>query len=146
MGYGGHMVHLQRCHVGSFCLKQAHTLDSLERLAQEGNLANHIVPLARALDFIPELSVSPEQFRTLQTAQGRALSTILGALCEPTTKATSYRLRIGQTEETFAVIHRHTTDSNRWKLSYLEDTLGDKTYAATQGEKKRDHRKFSFSR
>lgn len=121
MGYGAHMVHLQRCHVGSFCLKQAHSLDSLERTAQEGNLSNHIIPLAHALDFIPALSLNSQQFQTLQTAQKKTLSTLLGTLPEPTIKATSYRLRMRQTQETFAIIHRHTTDADRWKLSYLEN-------------------------
>jgi tRNA pseudouridine55 synthase len=119
MGYGAHMVHLQRCAIGAFVLTQACTLEELQHLSQQGRLSERIIPLARALDFLPVLSLSSQQFQILQKKQGRALSEIFAALPEPPINAGSYRLRT-QRHETFAVIHRHTTDNQAWKLSYLE--------------------------
>lgn len=119
MGYGAHMVNLQRCAIGAFCLTQAYTLDNLERLDQCGCLQERFIPLTQALDFLPSLSLSSQQYQILQKKQGRALSEILAAFPEPAIQAESYRL-CTEKQETFAVIHRHTTNHNGWKLSYLE--------------------------
>ena len=119
LGYGAHMVHLQRCAIGTFYLKQAYTLNDLKRLAQRGSLQERFIPLAQALDFLPLLSLNSQQCHILQKKQGRALSEILAALPESAKKAESYRL-CTEKRETFAVIHRHTTNHNGWKLSYLE--------------------------
>ena len=119
MGYGAHMIHLQRCAVGPFRLMQAYTLDDLERLDRQGRLDERLIPLARALDFLPVLTLNAQQYQILQKKQGRALSEILGALSESTMKAQSYCLR-APCRETFAVIHRHTANHHAWKLLYLE--------------------------
>jgi tRNA U55 pseudouridine synthase TruB len=119
MGYGAHMVHLQRCSVGAFRLTQAYTLGDLERLDQQERLYERLIPLAQALNFLPVLCLSSQQYQILQKKQGRALSEILAALPESTMKAEFYRLRTHR-QETFAVIHRHPANHHKWKLSYLE--------------------------
>lgn len=117
IGCGAHMVHLQRCAVGPFRLTHAYTLDDLDRLNRQGRLYERIIPLVRALDFLPVLNLDAQQYRILQEKQGRALSEILTTLPEPA--AESYRLR-AQSQETFAVMHRHTANRDGWKLSYFE--------------------------
>lgn len=117
MGYGAHMVRLQRCAIGPFSLTQAYTLDDLDRFNRQGRLYERLIPLVSALDFLPVLDLSLQQCQILQKKQGRALSEIIGTLPEPT--AESYRLR-AQSQETFAVMHRHTANHQGWKLSYFE--------------------------
>ena len=119
LGYGAHMMRLQRAYVGSFCLKDAYALDYLEHKAQKGGIRDCLMPLTRALDFLPALSLTSQQYQTLQAGQGSALSTILRTLPGSTTRASCYRLRTIP-RGTFAVIHRRTTGLDKWKLSYLE--------------------------
>ena len=119
LGCGAHTVHLQRCKIGAVCVAQAYTLDALQRLARCGNIARVLTSLARALEFLPALCVTSQQYRALQMGQASTLSTLLARLSTLSSQAFSYRLRT-QLEGTFAVIHRQTSHSERWKLSYLE--------------------------
>lgn len=128
MGYGAHMVHLQRCAVGSFALTQAYTLDDLDCLNRQGRLDERLIPLVRALDFLPVLNLNSQQYQILQKKQGRGLAEIFAALPEPA--AESYRLCV-QSQEPFAVLHRRTANHHGWKLSYFETPLGERNDAVT---------------
>jgi tRNA U55 pseudouridine synthase TruB len=114
------MVHLQRCQVGPFYLKSAYTLDLLQQRAMEGTLHRTLIPLADALDFLPTLSVTVQQYHELQRGQGRALPAVLTTMPGlPQCQAACYRLWI-QPQGTFAVMHRRSSTPVGWRLRYLE--------------------------
>jgi tRNA pseudouridine55 synthase len=116
---GAHMAHLQRCQIGPFHLKQAYTLDVLRQKTTSDNFEVTLVPLAHALDFLPALPLTPEQYDALQSGQGRQGSAILDVMPQLSQQTSSYRLRT-QPEGTFAVIHRQRATPTKWKVSYLE--------------------------
>jgi tRNA pseudouridine55 synthase len=121
LGYGGHIERLQRCRVGTFSLHRAYSLEFLQKQAKEGRLGNLVVPIARALEFLPVVSITPCQFRTL-SQKGRTVSltlnTLNALLPHHCTKASSYRLCM-QPEQTVAVVQRQSTDET-WKMLLLE--------------------------
>jgi tRNA pseudouridine55 synthase len=119
LGYGAHMVHLQRCRVGHFCLKQAYTLSWLRQKVKHGGLQEALIPLPQALDFLPALSLTSHQYKALQTGQEGVLPTILRRLPRRSQPTSAYRL-LTEPEGAFAVLHRQTLTSDRWKLSYLK--------------------------
>ena len=120
LGYGAHLVHLQRCRVGSFCLPPAYTLDCLQQKTRDGAFATACMSLAQGLDFLPALSLTAQQYEALQSGQGRALPAILATLPPPRSRhTTGYRLHT-HPRGTFAVMHRQVPLSDTWKVSYLE--------------------------
>jgi tRNA pseudouridine55 synthase len=119
LGCGAHMVHLQRCQVGPFRLTQAYTLDYLQQLARQGDLPEALIPLPQALDFLPVLSLTSQQYEALQRGQGMALPTVLEAMPRLVQHVSCYRLR-APSSGTFAVIYRRASAPDRWKFSYLE--------------------------
>lgn len=119
LGYGAHMAHLQRCQVGPFHLGQAYTVEFLQQQAKHGNLTEALVPLTRALNFLPSLSLTAEQYNALPEGQGSVLSDILADLPHPDQAVCCYRL-LSQRKGTFAVMHRPTSTPGKWKLSYVE--------------------------
>ncbi|MDH3605246.1 MAG: hypothetical protein OEU26_37110 [Candidatus Tectomicrobia bacterium] len=118
LGYGAHMLHLQRCRIGSFSLRQACTLERLQQQAADGAL-EALLPLSEALDFLPSLPVTTRQYRELRTGQGRMLPAQLVNTAPQTLGASSYRL-CTQSNTTVAVMHRQTSTPERWKVYQLE--------------------------
>jgi tRNA pseudouridine55 synthase len=121
LGCGAHMAHLQRCQVGPFHLKQAYTLDFMRQKTIRDHFEATLIPLAHALDFLPALSLTLEQYDALQSGQGsgREGTAILDVMPQLSQQTSSYRLRT-QPEGTFAVIHRQRATPTKWKVSYLK--------------------------
>ncbi len=119
LGYGAHVVHLQRCRVGPFSLHNADSLELLRQRAREGTRDTMCLPLTDALAFLPALFLTPRQYDDLRTGQGRGLTTLLKTLTRPTLEASCYRLCM-PADKTVAVMHRQASEPRRWKLYYLE--------------------------
>jgi tRNA pseudouridine55 synthase len=119
LGCGAHTVHLQRCKIGTISIAQAYTLDMLQQLVRCGHMARVLTPLARALEFLPMLCVTSQQYQALQMGQGRTFATIRDRLSTLSSQACSYRLHT-RLEGTFAIMHRQASNAERWKVSYLE--------------------------
>ena len=49
LGCGAHVVHLQRCRVGPFALRNACSLDALRRYVHAGTLSHVLIPVTEAL-------------------------------------------------------------------------------------------------
>jgi tRNA pseudouridine55 synthase len=119
LGYGAHVVHLQRCRIGQFGLRQARSLDLLRQEAQAGNVTRLCLPLPEALTFLPALSLKPHQYDILRPGQGRALTAFLNTRAGRPLCASWYRL-CTPTKQTVAVIGRHTPGPPGWKVYPLE--------------------------
>jgi tRNA pseudouridine55 synthase len=119
LGYGAYMVHLQRCQIGPFQLKNAYSLDVLQQSALQGSFERILIPLTEALDFLPTLSLTSQQYNKLQIGQGRELPAVLRAIHSSILQAPCYRLWV-QPQGTFAIIHRQPSAPTGWKLRYLE--------------------------
>ncbi|MFN3287437.1 MAG: tRNA pseudouridine(55) synthase TruB, partial [Sphingomonadaceae bacterium] len=72
LGTLGHVVALRRNRSGPFGLDRAVTLDFLQRLCDEGRLADAVLPLAAGLVDIPAMAVTPDEAAHLR--QGRRLA------------------------------------------------------------------------
>jgi tRNA pseudouridine55 synthase len=118
LGYGAHMLHLQRCRIGPFSLWYAHTLERLQHQAANGDL-EALLPLSDALDFLPSLPVTTRQYWELRTGQGRMLPAQLAHTAPQSPVASSYRL-CTPSNTTVAVMHRQTSTPERWKVYQLE--------------------------
>jgi tRNA pseudouridine55 synthase len=73
VGVPAHLAALRRTQTGPFTLAAAVPLQDLLRLASEdpGSVAKHVIPVVRALDFMPAVALSTEQARDV--AHGRAV-------------------------------------------------------------------------
>ncbi|KAK0359862.1 hypothetical protein LTR94_029583, partial [Friedmanniomyces endolithicus] len=71
LGAEGHVSALRRERVGPFSVENAVTLDSLEEMVHRGAASEGLLPVATALDDIPELAVTPEDAFSLR--QGRPI-------------------------------------------------------------------------
>ena len=71
LGAEGHVSALRRERVGPFSTENAVTLDFLEEMVHRGAASEGLLPVATALDDIPELAVTPEDAFSLR--QGRPL-------------------------------------------------------------------------
>lgn len=119
LGCGGHIEHLQRCRVGTFSLHRAYSLEFLQKQAKEGRLGSLVVPIAQALEFLPVVSITPCQFRTL-SQRGRVASMALNALLlHHCSKTNAYRLCVEQ-DKTVAVVQRQQSSDETWKMLFLE--------------------------
>jgi tRNA pseudouridine55 synthase len=118
LGYGAHMLHLQRCRVGTVTVSQAYTLPCIQQHCQAGTLAEILVPVAQALAFLPALWLTVEQYKTLQTHQGSALAAILPVSQSTAAAASCYRLCTAS-DQTVAVIQRQTSAPEKWKVQGL---------------------------
>ncbi len=116
---GAHMAHLQRCAVGPFGVHQAHTLAWLRQQNPPEGLTTACLPLTRALTFLPALSLTPQEYTRVHAERGRALPQILRMQSLKNLEASCYRL-CTQTDETVAIMHRHTATPLKWKLQYIE--------------------------
>ena len=119
LGCGAHMVHLQRCRVGPFNLRQAHSLDELRHQADTGTLEPRPQPLDEALAFLPAVTISPQEHQGLRNGQGRALSSVLSRMLPVSITASSYRL-CTPADTTVAVMHRQTAKPEKWKVYQLD--------------------------
>jgi tRNA pseudouridine55 synthase len=127
LGYGAHMVALQRCRIGGFSLAHAASLACLRPQAgahTEVCMMRGMSPLSHALTFLPSLMLTPPQYQAVRTDQGRALPMILSSVHAPLLTSPSYRLCLPH-DRTVAVMHRQTPE--RWKLYRLEN---EETYYA----------------
>lgn len=71
LGAEGHVSALRRERVGPFSTENAVTLDSLEEMVHRGAASEGLLPVATALDDIPELAVTDQDAFSLR--QGRAI-------------------------------------------------------------------------
>ena len=71
LGAEGHVSALRRERVGPFTLENAVTLDSLEEMVHRGAASEGLLPVATALDDIPELAVTDQDAFSLR--QGRPI-------------------------------------------------------------------------
>ena len=71
LGAEGHVSALRRERVGPFSLENAVTLDSLEEMVHRGAAPEGLLPVATALDDIPELAVTDQD--AFQLRQGRSI-------------------------------------------------------------------------
>jgi tRNA pseudouridine55 synthase len=71
LGAEGHVSVLRREQVGPFNLQNAVTLDSMEEMVHRGAASEGLLPVATALDDIPEQAVTPEDAFSLR--QGRPI-------------------------------------------------------------------------
>jgi tRNA U55 pseudouridine synthase TruB len=113
------MVYLQRCQVGPFRLPQAYSLIALHEYAQRGDFTDVVVPLAEALDFLPTLMLTAQQYEALRLDHGKTLSTILSLIDSSQLTATCYRLCTKSTGP-FAVMHQMSTTPKRWRFQYFD--------------------------
>lgn len=71
LGAEGHVAALRRERVGPFSVENAVTLDSLEEMVHRGAASEGLLPVATALDDIPELAVTDQDAFSLR--QGRPI-------------------------------------------------------------------------
>lgn len=71
LGAEGHVSALRRERVGPFSIQNAVTLDSLEEMVHRGAASEGLLPVATALDDIPELAVTDQD--AFQLRQGRPI-------------------------------------------------------------------------
>jgi tRNA U55 pseudouridine synthase TruB len=107
--------------VGSFQLKDAYVLDVLERRANRGVFGQLLIPLAEALDFLPAITLTAQQFDGLQKGQGKVLQPLLHAVSQSLWQVSSYRLCTPQ-QGTVAVVQRQACVPEKWKLFAFEAT------------------------
>jgi tRNA pseudouridine55 synthase len=119
LGCGACMVQLQRCQIGPFQLKSAYSLDMLQQNSLKGSFERLLIPLKEALDFLPILSLTSQQYNKLQIGQGKELPAVLKTVHSSLLQAPCYRLSI-QPQGIFAIIHRRSSAPTGWKLRYLE--------------------------
>ena len=115
LGCGAHVVHIQRCRVGSFSLLSACSLDALRQYVHAGALSQVIIPVTEALSFLPSLTLTAQQYNDLRTQQGRVGPSILDLMQPLSQHASCYRLCV-QSQRTVAVIQRQLSPSKKWKL------------------------------
>ncbi len=118
LGYGAHMVHLQRCRIGAFSLAEAASLERLKARVGACESMHGSLPLSHALGFLPALALTPPQSHAVRTGQGGALPMILSSTHAQYLTSPSYRL-CTPNDRTIAVMHRQTPE--RWKLYRLEN-------------------------
>ncbi|RZJ44413.1 MAG: tRNA pseudouridine(55) synthase TruB [Brevundimonas sp.] len=76
LGAEGHVSALRREQVGPFSVENAVTLDSLEEMVHRGAASEGLLPVATALDDIPELAVTDQDAFSLR--QGRSIVLLPG--------------------------------------------------------------------
>ncbi|GAA0629612.1 tRNA pseudouridine(55) synthase TruB [Brevundimonas kwangchunensis] len=76
LGAEGHVSALRREQVGPFGIENAVTLDSLEEMVHRGAASEGLLPVATALDDIPELAVTDQDAFSLR--QGRSIVLLPG--------------------------------------------------------------------
>lgn len=118
LGCGAHMVHLQRCRVGTIGLRGTLSLEYLRQRSCEGTWETLLVPTAQALEFLPALRLTPQQYEDFQVRQSGALAAILSLTPQQGALAPCYRV-CTPWQSTIAIIQRQASSPERWKLYNL---------------------------
>ena len=66
LGCGGHLVGLRRVRSGSFHIKDSHSLEDMENLIERGIVEDEIIPLERALAYLPQIRVNENLARKIK--------------------------------------------------------------------------------
>ncbi len=61
LGCGAVMTSLRRTQAAGFCLKDCHTLEEVQQLAQQNRISEIIIPIAEVFSDLPEIRLNPEQ-------------------------------------------------------------------------------------
>ena len=69
LGTAAHVTSLRRVKAGSFDIKSAFSLDSIERLSHSGYLLKALIPILKALDDIPAIVVGNDQAKKIRYGQ-----------------------------------------------------------------------------
>jgi len=76
LGCGATLVKLRRLRKGPFTIEQAISLKRLDEEAEDRRLERWIIPPARALEFIPALTLGPEVARRIRNGRPLAVSAV----------------------------------------------------------------------
>ena len=71
LGCGAHLVELRRLRSGPFGLEDALAMDDIEEVAQQGKLKKLIIPLSRAVGFLPAVELGEAD--ALQVRNGQSI-------------------------------------------------------------------------
>jgi tRNA U55 pseudouridine synthase TruB len=118
LGCGAYMAYLQRCQIGPFSLSQASSLMAIYESAQRGCLADLVIPLADAFDFLPSLLLTAQQYETLHHGRNNALAVSLGLTNELQT-ATCYRVYT-KSDGPLAIMHQLSSSPKKWRVQYFD--------------------------
>jgi tRNA pseudouridine55 synthase len=118
IGCGAHMVHLQRCRVGTIDLQRTLSLEWLRQRSYAGTWESLLVPAAQAFEFLPALQLTPQQYEDFQVRQSGALAAILSPIPQQGALGPCYRL-CTPWHSTIAIIQRQASSPERWKLYNL---------------------------
>tara|TARA_Y100000590_G_C15692265_1_gene1003842 strand:+ start:1280 stop:2179 length:900 start_codon:yes stop_codon:yes gene_type:complete len=69
LGTAAHVTSLRRVQAGSFDIKSAFSLDSIQRLSHSGDIVKALIPILKALDDIPAIVVGNDQAKKLRYGQ-----------------------------------------------------------------------------
>jgi tRNA pseudouridine55 synthase len=72
LGCGAHLAELRRTRNGAFGINDALSLDAIEGVFVAGRIADHLVPLSRAMGFLPAIEV--EEADALHITNGQGIS------------------------------------------------------------------------
>ena len=70
LGCGAHLAELRRTRNGAFGLDDALSLDAIEGVFAAGRIADHLVPLSRAMGFLPAIEVEEADALHITNGQG----------------------------------------------------------------------------
>lgn len=70
LGSAAHITRLRRLQVGKFHIKDAISLDFLEKIGQSAAALHHVMPVLSVLDDIPALAVTEKEAQRLRFGQG----------------------------------------------------------------------------
>ena len=76
LGCGATLVKLRRLRKGPFTIDQALSLKRVEDELKAGRLEKHIIPLPKALEFIPAVTINPEVARRIRNGRPLAISSV----------------------------------------------------------------------
>ncbi len=76
LGCGATLVKLRRLRKGPFTLEQAISLKRFDEEAESGRLERRLIPPAKALEFIPALTIGPDVARRVRQGRPLALSAL----------------------------------------------------------------------
>jgi tRNA pseudouridine55 synthase len=77
LGCGAHLYALTRVRSGRFVVQDALTLDVLAEIVAQGRIREALIPVAEALDHLPDVRVHPESSRTVVQGAGVTASAVL---------------------------------------------------------------------
>jgi tRNA pseudouridine55 synthase len=72
LGCGAHLAELRRVRSGPFGLEDALSMDDIEDVAHKGKIKERMIPLSRAVDFLPAVELGEAD--TLQVRNGQAIT------------------------------------------------------------------------